>query len=95
MEPGPSPVPLAEAAVTALKAGKSLLPAGVTEVTGSFGRGDPVAILSPAGEVLGKGLVRYTASEARAIAGHRTGDIEAILGYQGRSALVHRDDMVI
>jgi glutamate 5-kinase len=54
-----------------------------------------VAILSPAGEVLGKGLVRYTASEARAIAGHRTGDIEAILGYQGRSALVHRDDMVI
>jgi glutamate 5-kinase len=82
-------------AVTALKAGKSLLPAGVTEVTGSFGRGDPVAILSPAGEVLGKGLVRYTATEARAIAGHRTGDIEAILGYQGRSALVHRDDMVI
>ena len=82
-------------AVTALKAGKSLLPAGVTEVTGSFGRGDPVAILSPAGEVLGKGMVRYTATEARAIAGHRTGDIEAILGYQGRSALVHRYDMVI
>ena len=82
-------------AVTALKAGKSLLPAGVTEVMGSFGRGDPVAILSPEGDVLGKGLVRYTATEARAIAGHRTGDIEAILGYQGRSALVHRDDMVI
>lgn len=82
-------------AVTALKAGKSLLPAGVTEVSGSFGRGDPVAILSPAGEVLGKGLVRYTAAEARAIAGHRTGDIAAILGYQGRSALVHRDDMVV
>ncbi len=82
-------------AVTALKAGKSLLPAGVTVVTGSFGRGDPVAILSPEGTVLGKGLVRYTADEARAIAGHRSGDIEAILGYQGRSALVHRDDMVI
>ena len=82
-------------AVTALKAGKSLLPAGVTAVAGSFGRGDPVAILSPAGDVLGKGLVRYTAAEAKAIAGHRSGEIEAILGYQGRAALVHRDDMVV
>ena len=82
-------------AVTALRAGKSLLPAGVTAVTGSFGRGDPVAILSPAGDALGKGLVRYTAAEAKAIAGHRSGEIEAILGYQGRAALVHRDDMVI
>jgi glutamate 5-kinase len=82
-------------AVTALMAGKSLLPAGVTTVTGSFGRGDPVAILSPAGDTLGKGLVRYTAAEAKAIAGHRSGEIEAILGYTGRAALVHRDDMVI
>ena len=82
-------------AVTALRAGKSLLPAGVTAVTGSFGRGDPVAILSPEGDTLGKGLVRYTAVEAKAIAGHRSGEIAAILGYQGRAALVHRDDMVI
>ena len=82
-------------AVRALLAGKSLLPAGVTAVSGSFGRGDPVAIVDPAGTVLGKGLVRYTAVEARAIAGHRSGEIEAILGYQGRAALVHRDDMVI
>ncbi len=82
-------------AVTALKAGKSLLPAGVTAVTGNFGRGDPVAILSPDGVVLGKGLVRYTAVEARAIAGHRSGEIAAILGYAGRAALVHRDDMVV
>ncbi|MBM3616156.1 MAG: glutamate 5-kinase [Alphaproteobacteria bacterium] len=82
-------------AVTALRAGKSLLPAGVTEVTGSFGRGDPVAILSPEGVVLGKGLAGYAAVEARAIAGHRSGDIAGILGYPGRAALVHRDDMVI
>ena len=82
-------------AVTALTAGKSLLPAGVTQVTGSFGRGDPVAILSPEGVVLGKGLVRYTVAEAKAIAGHRSGEIAAILGYEGRAALVHRDDMVI
>ncbi len=82
-------------AVTALRAGKSLLPAGVVSVTGRFGRGEPVAILDPDGAVLGKGLVRYTAVEARAIAGHRSGEIEAILGYAGRAALVHRDDMVI
>ena len=82
-------------AVTALNAGKSLLPAGVTSVTGSFGRGEPVAILSPEGATLGKGLVRYTAAEARQIAGHRSGDIAAILGYPGRAALVHRDDMVV
>jgi glutamate 5-kinase len=82
-------------AVNALRAGKSLLPAGVTAVSGSFGRGEPVAILSPEGVILGKGLVRYTSIEAKAIAGHRSGDIAGILGYQGRAALVHRDDMVI
>jgi glutamate 5-kinase len=82
-------------AVTALRAGKSLLPAGVTRVTGTFGRGEPVSILSPDGVVLGKGLVRYTAVEAKLIAGHRSSEIEAILGYQGRAALVHRDDMVV
>ncbi|MCA3444693.1 MAG: glutamate 5-kinase [Rhodobacter sp.] len=82
-------------AVAALRAGKSLLPAGVSGVTGSFGRGDPVAILGPSGEGLGKGLVRYTAAETKAIAGHRSGEIEAILGYAGRAALIHRDDMVL
>jgi glutamate 5-kinase len=82
-------------AVAALKAGKSLLPAGVTKVTGSFGRGEPVAILAPDGVVLGKGLCRYTSAEAKTIAGHRSGEIEALLGYQGRAALVHRDDMVV
>lgn len=82
-------------AVGALGRGKSLLPAGVTGVAGAFGRGDPVAILSPAGAVLGKGLIRYTAAEARAIAGHKSGEIEGLLGYPGRAALVHRDDMVV
>jgi glutamate 5-kinase len=82
-------------AVAALRAGKSLLPAGVARVTGRFGRGDPVAILGTAGEVLGKGLIRYTVEEARAIAGHRSGEIAAILGYAGRAALIHRDDMVV
>ena len=82
-------------AVAALQAGKSLLPAGVTKVSGRFGRGEPVAVLSGEGAVLGKGLVRYTSDAARAIAGHRSGDIAGILGYQGRAALIHRDDLVI
>ncbi|MBF9033596.1 glutamate 5-kinase [Rhodobacterales bacterium HKCCE2091] len=82
-------------AVAALKRGKSLLPAGVTEVAGGFRRGDPVALLAPDGGQIGIGLCRYTAEEATAIAGHRSSEIEAILGYPGRAALVHRDDMAI
>ncbi|MBN2741987.1 MAG: glutamate 5-kinase [Rhodobacteraceae bacterium] len=82
-------------AVMALQSGKSLLPAGITKIVGRFGRGEPVAIAGPDRAILGKGLVRYTAEEARQIAGHRSGEIEAILGYPGRAALIHRDDMVI
>lgn len=82
-------------AVAALGQGRSLLPAGVMRVAGAFGRGDPVAILGPEGGVLGKGLVRYTAAEARAIAGRRSGDIAAVLGYAGRGPMVHRDDMAL
>ena len=82
-------------AVAALGRGTSLLPAGVTEVTGAFQRGDPVTLSGPDGAALGLGLSRYTAAEARAIAGHRSDEIEAILGYPGRAALVHRDDMAV
>ena len=81
-------------AADALRRGKSLLPAGVTAVIGEFGRGEPVAIVGPAGETLGSGLVRYTDDEARRLARHHTSEIAAILGYAGRAALVHRDDMV-
>ncbi|MCC5969378.1 MAG: glutamate 5-kinase [Pararhodobacter sp.] len=82
-------------AVAALRQGKSLLPAGVVAVEGRFGRGEPVALEGPEGAALGLGLVRYTADEARLIRGRRSGEIEAVLGYPGRAALVHRDDMVI
>jgi glutamate 5-kinase len=82
-------------AEAALRAGKSLLPAGVTAVEGEFGRGEAIAIHTPEGHALGLGLVRYTSEEARLIRGHRSGDIEAVLGYPGRAALIHRDDMVI
>ncbi len=79
----------------ALQRGKSLLPAGVTQIHGSFGRGDLVAITDADGTQLGQGLIRYTSAEARQIMGRRSADIVGILGYEGRSALVHRDDMVL
>lgn len=81
-------------AVRALGQGKSLLPAGIVSVSGQFGRGEPVALLGPKG-ALGIGLTRYTADEARAIAGHHSDDIGDILGYEGRAVLIHRDDMVL
>lgn len=82
-------------AVAALLNGRSLLPAGVTGVSGRFGRGEPVAILGPDATRLGIGLTRYTAEEAIQIKGQRSDRIEDILGYPGRAALVHRDDMAI
>ncbi|MEL6643484.1 MAG: glutamate 5-kinase [Pseudomonadota bacterium] len=82
-------------AARALAQGKSLLPAGVISVSGAFGRGDPVVIQGPDAARLGLGLCRYTATEAKKIAGHQSGEIETLLGYPGRAALIHRDDMVL
>ncbi|MFQ1700860.1 glutamate 5-kinase [Loktanella agnita] len=86
---------LDDGACAALTRGKSLLPAGVRAITGTFGRGDLVAITGPDGAQLGQGLIRYTSAETRQIIGHHSTDIAAILGYEGRAALVHRDDMVL
>ncbi|PUB12704.1 glutamate 5-kinase [Yoonia sediminilitoris] len=79
----------------ALGRGKSLLPAGVVAVHGSFGRGDLVKIEDTDGQGLGQGLCRYTSAESRLIMGRRSADIAALLGYDGRAALIHRDDMVL
>lgn len=82
-------------AARALGQGKSLLPAGVTGASGEFGRGDPVTILGPDGRTLGQGLIRYPQDEARKILGCQSGEIEERLGYPGRAALIHRDDMAL
>ncbi len=79
----------------ALLTGKSLLPAGVTRIDGAFDRGDAVIIRSADGRELGRGLVAYAADEARRIMGKRSGEIAAILGYEGRDTLIHRDDMAL
>jgi len=82
-------------AAAALKAGKSLLPAGVTAVEGSFQRGDAVVVRTAEGAELGRGLAAYSAADARRIMGHKSREIEAILGYRGREELIHRDDLVL
>ncbi|WP_442581607.1 glutamate 5-kinase [Mesorhizobium sp. ASY16-5R] len=82
-------------AVGALMSGKSLLPAGVKLVSGVFSRGDTVAILDPDGREIARGLVAYDAPDAVRIAGLKTPEIAARLGYEARSAMVHRDDLVI
>ncbi len=82
-------------AAKALLSGKSLLPAGIIAVSGSFGRGEPISIQDEVGNQLGQGLSRYTADEAEKIKGRRSSEIESTLGYPGRAALIHRDDMVL
>ncbi len=84
-----------EGAVRALRSGKSLLPAGVRRVEGSFQRGDAIIIQGPAGEEVGRGLVAYDAADAVRIAGRNSSEIATILGYTGRAAMVHRDDMAL
>ncbi len=79
----------------ALLTGKSLLPAGVTRIDGSFDRGDSVIIRSIDGRELGRGLVTYAAADARRIIGKRSTEIAAILGFEGRDTLIHRDDMAL
>ncbi|MCK8785659.1 glutamate 5-kinase [Roseomonas sp. NAR14] len=82
-------------AARALAQGSSLLPAGVRAVEGSFGRGDPVSVRDPEGVELARGLSAYDSESARQIAGRRSEEIEAILGWRGRDEIVHRDDLVL
>ncbi|MEM7178245.1 MAG: glutamate 5-kinase [Pseudomonadota bacterium] len=84
-----------DGAAAALRSGKSLLPAGVARVEGVFERGDPVAIETATGLAVGAALAGYKAAEARVIAGQKSGQIAGLLGYSGRAAIAHRDDMVI
>ena len=82
-------------AVEALSRGKSLLPAGVTRVEGSFERGDMVRVLGPDGREVARGLSAYGAAEMGRIAGRRSAEIAAALGYRGRDEIIHRDDLVM
>ncbi len=82
-------------AATALVQGNSLLPVGLVEVIGEFRRGDAVTLVGADGQELGRGLAAYASDEAAVIKGCRSEQIESLLGYRGRSVMVHRDDMVL
>jgi glutamate 5-kinase len=84
-----------DGAAAALGRGSSLLAKGITAVEGVFSRGDPVAIVDGAGKVLAHGLSEYDAAECAAIVGLHSSEQEQVLGYSPRSAVVHRDQMVL
>jgi glutamate 5-kinase len=84
-----------DGAVRALEGGKSLLPAGIRQVDGRFERGDAILVKSRDGREIARGLAAYGASDAERIAGKRTVEIEAVLGYRGRDEMIHRDDLVL
>ncbi|MEH6495121.1 MAG: glutamate 5-kinase [Pseudomonas marincola] len=79
----------------ALQRGKSLLPAGVSDVHGEFERGDLVTLINQDGRELGRGLCAYSSSDAARIIGHKSGEIAEILGYSGRDEIVHRDELAL
>jgi glutamate 5-kinase len=84
-----------DGAAKALRSGASLLPAGVTGVSGEFRRGDVVDIMAADGETLARGLSEYDAADAALICGKKSGEVEAILGAVPRQVLVHRNQMVM
>jgi len=82
-------------AAKALADGKSLLPAGVRQIDGRFERGDAVVVKDHSGREIARGLAAYGAGDAERIAGKRSLEIEAILGYRGRDEMIHRDDLAL
>jgi glutamate 5-kinase len=84
-----------EGAAKALRSGKSLLPAGLVAVVGRFERGDAVDVEDPAGSVIARGVSAYSSEDAGRLIGRNTSEIEAILGYRGRPALIHVDDLAL
>jgi glutamate 5-kinase len=84
-----------DGALKALRAGKSLLPAGVKTATGRFERGDTVSVLTTDGVEVARGIVAYSDTDATRIMGRKSSEIEALLGFSGRAEMIHRDDLVI
>jgi glutamate 5-kinase len=84
-----------DGALNALQSGKSLLPAGVSNVEGSFERGDAVIVVTQNGDEIGRGISAYSSEDAHRIMGNKTSEIETILGYRGRDEMIHRDDLAL
>jgi len=83
------------AAAALRELGRSLLPAGVTDVRGEFGIGDPVRCVDARGREVARGLAAYSAKEIARIKRLATRQIASVLGYSNGNEVIHRDDMVI
>ena len=83
------------AALKVTSGGKSLLPIGVVEVQGEFHRGDVIAVKSPGGKEIARGLANYASGEARLIARKSSAEFERMLGFVAEPELIHRDNMVL
>jgi glutamate 5-kinase len=93
---GRGQVALDEGAVRAVTERRaSLLPAGITGVTGSFSAGDPVDLVDPSGRTVARGLVNYDAEELPALVGRSTRELAQELGASYEREVVHRDDLVL
>jgi glutamate 5-kinase len=79
----------------AIGGGRSVLTVGVTRVEGDFGRGDTIEVRSPEGRAIARGMANYAANELTRIAGRRSADIEAVLGYGYGPEAIHRNDLVL
>ena len=77
------------------EAGRSLLPVGVYAVQGDFRRGDVVACCDAAGSEVARGMINYSAAEARLIAGRNSCDVPSLLGYAGDQEIIHRDNLMV
>ena len=82
-------------ACAALTKGRSLLPAGVIQITGQFDRGDLIDIYNDENRLIGRGLAGYSAAEADKLKGQKSAQFEDIIGYDGRAELVHADNLVL
>jgi len=84
-----------DGACTAIKSGKSLLPAGITKVIGKFNKGDNILIIDKNDNEIARGLSSFTSNEIDKIKGLQTSQIEQSLGYPSKSEILHKDDIVI
>ena len=85
----------AGAAAKLQKEGKSLLPIGMTAVSGDFRRGEVIAVRDEQGREIARGMANYASHEARLLCRKPSSQLQALLGYAAEPEMIHRDNMVL
>ena len=88
-------VKIDKGALKAISDGKSLLPAGVISISGSFARGDVISVRTTENQEIARGLSNYSNQQANKLKGKKSSSFASIVGFQGRAELIHADDLVI